>query len=458
MLDALARIRRATANRPQGPARVAPNHVFVGEAASAINFHGEPRLQGGPGSTVRPAALPAALPQRTSRPDDGRGVRIAVLDTGMFEHEWLKGVQRAPGSEDVWDVDRDGYGDAEAGHGTFIAGLILQAAPAASVYAVKVLDSHGVGDDLSVAAAIEQLPHDIDIVNLSLGGYTDRDTAPLALSAALQAVGEKRGVVVAAAGNQGASRPFWPAAFEPVLAVGAVEQREGKWTRAGYSNHGPWVDATARGTNLQSTFTREKTKLATGLTISPTDPTIAFDGWASWDGTSFATPIAAAMLARTMSRKGLTAAAEAQAPAARILAAGSAARLPARRAARRARGDARPRVAVDGSDCDAQPRCLPQTVVHLLERVDHPVERRSATPIPKQQQHGRRPEVQHAVARLLEFGPAMSWTSHASASSRSLASKANSVRTRSSSSPSSRVRSNAPTGSELCPERRSRAP
>lgn len=314
VLDALARVRKATANRAQGPARVSPNHVFVGEAAAAaaINFMGEPRLQGGPGSTVRQAALPAALPQRTSDRGDGHGVRIAVLDTGIFDHEWLKGVQRAPSSDDVWDVERDGYADAEAGHGTFIAGLILQVAPAASVYAVKVLDSHGVGDDVSVAAAMEQLPQDIDIVNLSLGGYTDHDTAPLAIATALRAMGEQR-AVVAAAGNQGASRPFWPAAFDQVLAVGAVEPRDGKWTRASYSNHGPWVDATARGSNLQSTFSREQTKVAQGLTTSPADPTIAFGGWAAWDGTSFATPIAAAVLARTMSRNGLASAAGAQA-------------------------------------------------------------------------------------------------------------------------------------------------
>jgi hypothetical protein len=314
VLEALARVRKATANRPQGPARVAPNHVFVGEAAgAATNFYGEPRLQGGPGSSVRQAALPRALPMRTSDRGDGQGVRIAVLDTGMFEHEWLKGVQRAPDSDDVWDVEADGYGDAEAGHGTFIAGLIRQVAPAAAVYAVKVLDSHGVGDDLGVADAIAKLPPDIDIVNLSLGGYTDRDAAPLALATALQALGERR-AVVAAAGNQGVSRPFWPAAFDKrVLAVGAVEQREAKWARADYSNHGWWVDATARGSNLQSTFPRAKTMVAQGSTIDPaTDPTIAFEGWASWDGTSFATPIAAAMVARTMSRAGLASAAEAE--------------------------------------------------------------------------------------------------------------------------------------------------
>ncbi len=312
VMDALARIRKATANRPQGPARVAPNHVFVGEA-SAINFTGEPRIQGGPGSSVRQAAMPAALPMRTTRGDDGRGVKIAVLDTGMFEHDWLTGVQRAPGSSDVWDVENDGYGDNESGHGTFIAGLILQVAPAASVYAVKVLDSHGVGDDLNVAKAMEQLPPDVKIVNLSLGGYTDHDVPPLAVLNAMQAMGQQQRVVVAAAGNHGAARPFWPAAFDQVLAIGAVEERFAKWTRAPYSNHGPWVDAVARGSNLQSTFAREKTKVAVGSTTSPTDPTIAFRGWAEWDGTSFATPIAAAMIARTMSRNSLTSPANAQA-------------------------------------------------------------------------------------------------------------------------------------------------
>jgi hypothetical protein len=158
---------------------------------------------------------------------------------------------------------------------------------------------------------MQQLPPDIDIVNLSLGGYTDHDTPPMAMTAALAAMGQHR-AVVAAAGNQGSSRPFWPAAFPRVLAVGAVEGGGSKWTAAGYSNQGAWVDATARGTNLQSTFAHAQTKVALGATTSPSDPTITFGGWASWSGTSFATPITAAMLARTMSRTGLGSAVDAQ--------------------------------------------------------------------------------------------------------------------------------------------------
>jgi hypothetical protein len=310
VLDAIAKVRKATAGRPQGPARVAPNHVLVGEG---ITLTGEPRLQGGPGSSVRLATLPKTLPLRTSRRGDGKGVRIAVLDTGMFDHQWLTAVQRAPGAADVWDVEPDGYADAETGHGTFIAGLILQVAPAAEVYVVKVLDSHGVGDDAAVAQAMEQLPQDIDIVNLSLGGYTDGDSAPLAIACALNAMRKQRNVVVAAAGNNASARPFWPAAFKQVLAVGAVDQKDSHWRKADFSNYGWWVDAAARGVNLASTFSKGVTKVAQSDKPDPSDPSITFEGWAAWDGTSFSSPITAAVLARTMSRNGLASAADAQA-------------------------------------------------------------------------------------------------------------------------------------------------
>jgi hypothetical protein len=291
--------------------RVAPNHVLVGE--NAITLTGEPRVQGGPGSSVRVAKPPKALPQRTTRAGDGKGVRIAVLDTGLFTHPWLQAVQAAPNSADVWDVDHDDYADAESGHGTFIAGLILQVAPAAEVYIVKVLDSHGVGDDATVAKAMEQLPQDVDIVNLSLGGYTMDDAAPLALSCALNAMRKQRNVVVGAAGNAGKSRPFWPAAVKQVVAAGAVDEKDGHWSKADFSNFGWWVDTAARGVNLQSTFNKGKSKAATGPKPDPADPWIAFDGWAAWDGTSFSCPITAAMLARTMSRNGFATAAEATA-------------------------------------------------------------------------------------------------------------------------------------------------
>jgi hypothetical protein len=320
LMAQIRRIRTSTGGRVQ----VAPNYVFVGEAlpaAEPINLMGEPRIQGGPGSSVRLATLPAALPKRTTDANDGAGARIAVLDTGMFDHPWLTSVVRAPDSADTWDADANGYADAESGHGTFIAGLIRQVAPSAGIYAAKVLDSHGVGDDYTVAKTIESLPKDVNVINLSLGGYTDRDEPPLAIESAIAHL--QTTAVVAAAGNNASKRSFWPAAFKDVLAVGAVENQDGKWAAADYSNFGDWVDATARGSHLQSTFGFGKTRMASGPLPSTLDPTVVFRGWSEWDGTSFATPITAAMIARTMSRAGLGSGAQAEqelllnAPAAR---------------------------------------------------------------------------------------------------------------------------------------------
>jgi hypothetical protein len=322
VLDALARVRKATAGRPQGPVKVAPNHVLVGE--TAVTFTGEPRIQGGNATTARPEKRPAALPLRTRMADDGDGVKIAVLDTGLFKHDWLPPalVDATAGSDDTWDADGDKFGDAEAGHGTFVSGVIRQVAPAAHVHVVKVLDSHGVGDDHTVALAMERLPRDVQIVNLSLGGYTEDDSAPLAVASALKIIRGRGGVIVAAAGNDGTKRPFWPAAFKQVLAVGAVDFGQ-RWERASWSNYGYWVDAAARGVDTASTYATNKTRYCE--TEGGPETTLAFKGWARWDGTSFAAPIVAATLARIMSRNGL---ADAQQAGFRLLASSPAAPQP----------------------------------------------------------------------------------------------------------------------------------
>jgi hypothetical protein len=310
VLQAVAQVRKATAGRPQGPVRIAPNHVLVGEQPP-VTFTGEPRIQGGNATCARPETRPKALPLRTTQPRDGHGVTVAVLDTGLFEHPWLVApiVSRAGGAADTWDLDHDGFGDAEAGHGTFVSGLIRQVAPAAHILDAKVLDSHGVGDDLAVAQAIEQLPAAVTIVNLSLGGYTDQDSAPLAIAGALRAIRARGGAVVAAAGNSGDRRPFWPAAFKQVVGVGAADFAR-TWTRPEWSNYGYWVDAVARGANVASTYALDATtkfiaQPGAGVT------NLTFNGWARWDGTSFSTPVVAGYLARLITRHGLATAQQA---------------------------------------------------------------------------------------------------------------------------------------------------
>jgi subtilisin family serine protease len=87
---------------------------------------------------------------------------------------------------------------------------------------------------------------------------------------------------------------MWPAAFCDVTAVGALDDATG--ARADFSNYGSWVDACGPGVGLVSTFFRYRGPIrATGGLKN-------FHGFASWSGTSFATPQFTGAVAALMSR------------------------------------------------------------------------------------------------------------------------------------------------------------
>jgi subtilisin family serine protease len=109
--------------------------------------------------------------------------------------------------------------------------------------------------------------------------------------------------VVAAAGNNAQGRPFWPAAFKHVIAVGAVDTRKGDPTRAAFSNFGDWVDCCAPGVGVRSTYVTGDWR----LDAPGDDGSIEqFDGWACWSGTSFAAPQVTAAIAAKMLGTALT--------------------------------------------------------------------------------------------------------------------------------------------------------
>lgn len=175
---------------------------------------------------------------------------IAVLDTGILEdHQDLRGAV-VPGWNFV--ADNADYGDDHfATHGTSVSGVAVARTDngegiagtcwKCSVMPLKVLDSAGSGTASVVAEAIVYAAdHGADIINMSLGG-PDRD--PLVEAAVIYAA--ERGVLlVAAAGNAGTSTPVYPAAFTDVIAVGATNATDARFS---FSNHGPWVSVAAPG-------------------------------------------------------------------------------------------------------------------------------------------------------------------------------------------------------------------
>jgi subtilisin family serine protease len=143
--------------------------------------------------------------------------------------------------------------------------------------------------DFDAAKALDAVD-EADVVVLSLGGYSaDNTPLPATASAIHRLQGRLPGcVVVAAAGNDAVDRPFWPAAMKGVIGVAAHDQGG---RPAGFSNHGDWVDASAPGEGVVSTY------LDFTGNQEPTDTKVAFSGWAKWSGTSFAAPIVAGAIA-----------------------------------------------------------------------------------------------------------------------------------------------------------------
>ena len=255
-------------------------------------WRGEPIYHGGPGGEPSPEKR-RDMPGAGKKRDPNDPCDIATLDTGIVDtlpRELMAALRPDKNDADDLDVDQDGLLDTQNGHGSFVAGVVHQLAPELLVDPGKVLDSTGLGDDASVTR--ELLQTRAPVVNMSLGGYTEDDRAPVAMASVIRLLAQTT-VLVASAGNNGSDRPFWPAAFKGVVAVAAYDSTGQSIVAAKFSNYGSWVDVCAPGVGVVSTFA-----------TFPPDPNQAkagepvFEGWARWDGTSFAAPQVAAVLAQ----------------------------------------------------------------------------------------------------------------------------------------------------------------
>lgn len=180
-------------------------------------------------------------------------VKIAIVDSGISNtHTDLDGKieARANFTTDA-DNDTDGHGTHVAGiaaalgdNGLGVAGVAYQN----KLLSVKVLDGAGNGYHSWIAnGIIWSADNGAKVINLSLGGFGSSQT----LMNAVNYAWNKGAVVVAAAGNNGINRPFYPAYYPNVIAVAATSQND---TKANFSNYGTWVDIAAPGVQILSTY------------------------------------------------------------------------------------------------------------------------------------------------------------------------------------------------------------
>jgi len=197
----------------------------------------------------------------------GKGVTVAVVDTGVASHPDLSG-SILKGTD---YVSRGGTGQADVdGHGTAMAGLIaghgrgqngiLGIAPDAKILPIRVLKSGPASAE--VGHAIQwAVDHGADVINLSVAGGLD----PVTLDA-LAAAAKANVVVVAGAGNK--PKAFGvtaPAVVPSVIAVTAVG-RQGQLDSV--SATGPEVDLAAPGAEIESTGLKSGYHNGTGTSDS----------------------------------------------------------------------------------------------------------------------------------------------------------------------------------------------
>ena len=185
--------------------------------------------------------------------------------------------------------------DFEAGHGTFIAGIVRQICPDAEIYSAGVLSSFGDGDVADVIGnfkrvkgILDSLGKRIDIVVMSFGANLIDDEPGLFGEELLRVLGDAVGV--AAAGNQSTCRPYFPAALPDVIGVGGLAADGKAW----FTNFGGWVDACAPAVDVVSTFFTNFQETVDGKKARK------YEGWARWSGTSFSAPKVAALIAQEM--------------------------------------------------------------------------------------------------------------------------------------------------------------
>ena len=206
----------------------------------------------------------------------GSGVRVAVVDTGLLEHDSLDGhvdtddgYDFVDGDEDPTDEtdevddDDDEYVDEDYGHGTFVASLVLAVAPDVEIVGYRVLNADGIGSTVDVAQGIMRAVHEgADVINLSV----HVPSTATAILSAIEYAADQGVQVVVSSGNTGNGSASSALPGSGTMTVTAVDEDD---VLADFATYGAGVTLSAPGVDLSVAYPSE-------------DPDTAV-----WSGTSF---------------------------------------------------------------------------------------------------------------------------------------------------------------------------
>lgn len=226
----------------------------------------------------------------------GHGILVAVVDTGVdLDHpDLVQNLYVNPAEIPGNGIDDDGNGfvddlsgydfvagnanpDDLNGHGTHVAGTIAAVrnrfgatgvAPAATILPVRVLDENGSGSDVDVAAGIRYAAQlGARIINLSLGGSYSH-----AIDAAIDFAHSLGSLVVAAAGNESAPLPSYPARLsatdENIISVGAYSSAGGIAAFSNDVGNSRSIQVDAPGVGIYSTYVGGRYAISSGTSMA----------------------------------------------------------------------------------------------------------------------------------------------------------------------------------------------
>ncbi|GLW35395.1 S8 family serine peptidase [Actinoplanes regularis] len=220
-------VTNGVAARLPGEAELGPQWVVAPQRAAKVA-----------GETPPSATVPASTIRQTlglaSKGDEGRGVTVAVIDTGVADVPDLAGK-----IADRVDLTGTGAGDG-FGHGTFMAGLIAGSgaasggayrgvAPGADIVDVKVADAGGHTDLVTMLRGLQWVSDhssEVDVVSLSLSSGSPLPYQIDPLNQALRGLWQRGIMVVVPTGNDGpnAGTVTAPGNDPVLLSVGGLDE------------------------------------------------------------------------------------------------------------------------------------------------------------------------------------------------------------------------------------------
>ena len=250
----------------------------------------------------------------------GRGIAIAILDTGVAPVADLKG--RILASADfinsrVYPYDDNGHGThvagIAAGNGAKSRGRHMGVAPEANIVAVKVLDDAGRGNATDALAGIQWIidnhkRYNIRVANLSIGTLDSGSADPLVK--AVEAAWDEGIVMVIAAGNNGPAKQSItsPGTSRKVITVGAADDHNlvevGGSSLKNFSGRGPTLecivkpDIVAPGCGIISAMSNSPEMTAARRNKLK----VVDEYYVSMSGTSMASPRIAGAVALVLSK------------------------------------------------------------------------------------------------------------------------------------------------------------